>query len=58
MKSSQLLEKFFERRHRQWKKECYSIYNGECRSSSPLGRPKGSFMKKIKNGLTKPSARS
>ncbi len=40
MKSSQLLDKFFEKRHKQWKKEVYAVFKSEIRLNEVLSTSK------------------
>lgn len=45
MKNSQILEKFFEQQHKQWKKECYAIFKPESRMMVSLSTPKDTVPK-------------
>jgi hypothetical protein len=54
MKGSQILEKFFEKRHQQWKKECYGILHPESRASFLSEHAKNDAEKKNNDNQVKP----
>jgi len=49
MKDSKILERFFEKQHRQWKKEAYSVLQSTCKDYGFSLNPKKYEQDKEKN---------
>jgi len=58
MKDSKILEKFFEKQHRQWKKEAYTVLQSTSKEFGFSLNPKNHYLDKDKSTKTDSKTKS